>query len=180
MARKNDGAAVAFLAVLMVLAPFVAAYYVFKLLRWVLRMWRAHKLMNDPAYRAREAMKLRDMRFQAMSPIAFEQHCADVLESQGWLCEVTPPSADFGVDVIANRPGAKVAIQVKKWTAAVNLSAVQEVAAGRAHVGAQHAAVVSVSGYLPSAVELARSNRVMLLAYEDLFDFNRRADAWFR
>ena len=180
MARKNDGVAVAFLAALMVLAPFVLAYYVFKLLRWAWRMWQAHKLLNDPAYRARQAMKLRGMAFESMNPIAFERHCAEILEAQGWICEVTPASADFGVDVIAKRPGAKVAIQVKKWSKPVNLSAVQEVAAGRAHCGAQHAAVVSVSGYQASAVELARANQVMLLGYDDLFDINRQARAWSR
>lgn len=130
--------------------------------------------------RATLAQKLRAVDLASMDPIAFEHHCATILETQGWLCEVTQASGDFGVDVIAKRPGAKVAIQVKKWAAAVNLSAVQEVVAGCAHCGAHHAAVVSVSGYLPSARELARANDVLLLSYDDLFDFNRRVHAWLR
>ncbi len=174
MARKGDNAAVAFLAVMMVIAPFVAAYYLFKLLRWIWRRWRAYKLRSDPAYRLRVAMRMRSLDILEMDPIAFERHCAAVLEAQGWLCEITQASGDFGVDVIARKPGAQVVIQVKKWRASVDLSAVQQAVAGIAMYRATAAAVVSVSGYRPSAVRLARANRVLLLSYDDLFDFTRR------
>jgi HJR/Mrr/RecB family endonuclease len=74
----------------------------------------------------------------------------------------------------------RVVIQVKKWQAPVSLSAVQEVAAGAAMYKAGVAAVVSVSGYQPSAVRLAQANRVLLLSYEDLFDFTRRVPSVLR
>lgn len=108
---------------------------------------------------------------EVMGPIAFEHHCAAVLKTQGWSCKTTQASGDFGVDIVAEHSGARVVIQVKKWREPVNLSAVQEAAAGIAMYRATHGAVVSVSGYRESARKLARANNVRLLSYQDLFDF---------
>ena len=108
----------------------------------------------------------------AMAPIAFEHHCAAVLQAQGWRCKITRASGDFGVDIVAEHSGTSVVIQVKKWREPVNLSAVQEVAAGVAMYRATHGAVVSVSGYRKSARKLARANKVRLLNYPDLFNFS--------
>ena len=133
--------------------------------RW--KSWRA----------ARRAILLHQLAaadLDRISPLAFEHHCAEVLRLQGWRCRTTKASGDFGVDVLAERQGLKVAIQVKKWRGRVDLSAVQQAATGAAMYGASAAAVVSVSGYQPSAVRLARANRVVLLSYNDLFDFTRQ------
>jgi len=107
---------------------------------------------------------------EVMGPIAFEHHCAAVLKTQGWSCKITRASGDFGVDIVAEHSGSRVVIQVKKWREPVNLSAVQEAAAGVAMYRATHGAVVSVSGYRPSARKLAKANKVRLLNYPDLFD----------
>ena len=133
------------------------------LLYWLRRVDLAHRRRRLPLLRATD--------LRAMSPVAFEHHCAAVLKAQGWMCKMTRASGDFGIDVIAEKSGARVAIQVKKWAAPVSLSAVQEAAAGMPMYRANIAAVVSVSGYQPSARTLARVNGVVLLTYDDLFDF---------
>ena len=114
---------------------------------------------------------LKAMDVAKMHPVAFEQHCAAILKTLGWTCQITSASGDFGVDLIAEHPGARVVIQVKKWREPVNLSAVQEVTAGVAMYHATHAAVISVSGYRQSARRLAKANKVRLLDYPDLFNF---------
>ncbi len=135
---------------------------------------------REPAYRERQCAMLKGINIAAMSPVAFEHHCAAVLKTQGWMCKMTRTSGDFGVDVIAECQSVRVVSQVKKWQAPVNLSAVQEVAAGAPMYKAGVAAVVSVSSYAPSAVRLARANRVLLLSYEDLFDFTRQVPSSLR
>lgn len=136
----------------------------------LLKPWRAHRIQ----VKQRKATMLQALDITRMAPIAFEHHCAAVLKTQGWACRTTRTSGDFGVDVVAECQGMRVAIQVKKWQSPVNLSAVQEVAAGAPMYKANVAAVVSVSGYAPSAIRLAQANRVLLLSYDDLFDFTRR------
>jgi HJR/Mrr/RecB family endonuclease len=174
--RKSDEMAIAALVVVPLLLLFVV-------LRWLWAIgWRVHAYYRsrEPGYQERHQAILKDANIALMSPVAFEHHCAAVLKTQGWMCKMTRASGDFGVDVIAECKEMRVVIQVKKWQAPVSLSAVQEVAAGAAMYKAGVAAVVSVSGYQPSAVRLAQANRVLLLSYEDLFDFTRRVPSVLR
>lgn len=107
-----------------------------------------------------------------MTALEFEHYCANTLSLQGWLTYLTPKSGDFGVDVIADRPGERLVVQVKNWRKPVNLKAVQEVIGGRGYYKAQHAAVVAIAGFQPSAVELARANDVLLLSARQLARIN--------
>jgi hypothetical protein len=50
-----------------------------------------------------------------MSPEAYEQHVAATLRREGWTAEVTGRPGDGGVDVIAERDGRRVAVQVKRY-----------------------------------------------------------------
>lgn len=116
--------------------------------------------------------KSADLPIQAMTPVQFEHHCADVLRSLGWKCKTTRASGDFGIDLIAEHGGHRVVFQIKKWSKPVNLSAVQEAVAGIAIYGAHSACVISVSGYQQSAFKLAAANKVRLMSYQDLGRFN--------
>jgi hypothetical protein len=94
---------------------------------------------------------------------AFEAECEALCALAGWKIDKTPVVGDFGVDLVLSKGTIKVAVQCKDWTGTVSLAAVQEVAAGRKHVGAQHAVVVSRSGaFTRSAKALAASNDVHL------------------
>ena len=162
---------------LLIAAFFAVAgvlYLLFRLARWGWHRYIAWRSEHDEEFRRRRLLMLRGSELAVMTPVGFEMHCAQVLQSQGWICCATRASGDFGVDVLAERQGRRVAIQVKKWRSRVDLSAVQQAATGAAMYGASAAAVVSVSGYQASAVRLARANRVLLLSYNDLFDFTRR------
>jgi restriction system protein len=113
-----------------------------------------------------------DPAFQAfsedMTPTEFEHFCADELRRSGWKARVTTQSGDQGVDVLAEKNGVSVVIQCKLYSGAVSNKSVQEVAAGRIHYEAVHAAVVSKTRYTPSAKQLAATNEVWLLHYSEL------------
>jgi restriction system protein len=101
--------------------------------------------------------------------IQYEMHCEAILTQAFWHVSRTSTTGDHGVDLIAtHQSGPRVCIQCKYSSNPVGNTAVQEVAAGRAHYSGTHAVVVSHSGFTKSAKELALSNRVILLATEDL------------
>ncbi|MBS4004152.1 MAG: restriction endonuclease [Afipia sp.] len=103
-----------------------------------------------------------------MTPIDYEHYCAEELKRSGWDARVTTASRDQGVDVIAHKPGIRLAIQCKLYRSPVGNKAVQEVVAARAHEAADYGVVVSNNSYTPAAQELARTNNVILLHHRDL------------
>jgi hypothetical protein len=52
-----------------------------------------------------------------MRPEQYEHHVAAVLRSEGWQTTVTRRSRDMGVDVVAERTGQRMAVQVKLYGA---------------------------------------------------------------
>ncbi|MCW2573541.1 MAG: hypothetical protein JWO88_3599 [Frankiales bacterium] len=103
-----------------------------------------------------------------MSPIDFEHFCAGLLRAAGWLVRLTPASGDQGVDIVASKDQAAVAIQCKKYAGSVGNAAVQQIAAGRIFVGADYGAVVTNAAYTPHAKALAATCGVHLLHYSEL------------
>lgn len=152
---------------------FVLIFAVLFLLYRLREPWRRHQA----EVRARRTATLKGVDIARMHPLDFERHCAKVIAAQGWASNATKASGDYGADIVAEKDGLRVVVQVKKWRAPVNLKAVQEIATARAYYRAHAAFVVSVSGYRESARTLAQSNRVLLLSHDDLFDFNRRVPA---
>jgi len=100
----------------------------------------------------------------------FEILCANVLAAAGWQTELTPGSGDQGVDIVATKNTSRVAIQCKHHRAPVDNAAVQQVVAGLLHYACRTGVVVSSSGFTRSAQALAASNRVRLIAFEQLRD----------
>lgn len=76
--------------------------------------------------------------------------------------KVTPSSCDFGADIIAERDGARFAIQCKRYNSPVGVSAVQEVIASKSLHDCHIACVLTNSVFTPAAEELARKNLVLL------------------
>jgi restriction system protein len=103
-----------------------------------------------------------------MSPTEFEAFCAEELRQAGWNARVTLQSRDQGVDVIAEKNGARVVLQCKLYTGPVGNKAVQEAAAGKAHERADYGIVVTNNRYTSAAEQLASTNGVLLLHYRDL------------
>lgn len=94
---------------------------------------------------------------------SFEHSCLLALDNSGWSATLTPPTGDQGVDILAKKNDISVALQCKNYRAPVGNGAVQEVHAGKSFYEADVAVVVSLSGYTPSASQLAKKLRVLLL-----------------
>ncbi|MNY15060.1 Restriction endonuclease [compost metagenome] len=110
------------------------------------------------------------LRFKSPQSLGFEfEHsCAQVLRSLGWEARVTTASGDQGVDIEAERNGYTVVVQCKLYASPVGNGAVQEIAAGRLHYGADCGVVISKSSFTPAARQLAKTTGVVLLDYDDL------------
>ncbi|MHB0992683.1 MAG: restriction endonuclease [Burkholderiales bacterium] len=163
--KSNDLNRIALIIGAVLFLAFMIIKFAYRMLYRLFKEFFPEK--ENPHHRA----MLQAVDIAAMEPVAFEHHCAAILKAQGWQCRMTRYSGDFGVDMIAVRSNVHIAFQIKKWTAPVDLKAVQEVVTGIAIYKAHHAAVISVSGYRKSALLLAKANNVQLLHYADLFDF---------
>ena len=92
----------------------------------------------------------------------FEHFVAELFASMGYKTQVTQLSNDQGVDVIAEKGIEKIAIQAKCYSKPVGNRAVQEVTAGGRHYHATKFMVVTNNSFTREAVQLAKSNNVIL------------------
>jgi hypothetical protein len=60
---------------------------------------------------------------ETMNGELFEWWVAEGLHRQGWHVELTPSSGDYGADLIATKDGQCTAVQVKRYTKQVGVSA---------------------------------------------------------
>lgn len=92
----------------------------------------------------------------------FEIFVAEIFKKMGYKTTVTKASGDQGVDVIAEKNGIRYGIQAKRYSAVVSNSAVQEVVAGISFYKCDKAVVLTNNYFTNSAIELAKTNQVIL------------------
>ncbi len=102
-------------------------------------------------------------RIDNFSGIEFEHYIAHLLRIQGYQAEVTPPSSDKGVDVIAQKEGRRFAVQVKRYDGKVSQDAVMQVIAGQSYYACDVAMVVTNSHFNQNAVEYAERTGCILV-----------------
>ena len=102
--------------------------------------------------------------------LEFEILCKEILDSNGWTCELTAASGDYGIDISANKGPLHLVFQCKNYSNPVGIDAVQQIMAGREKASAHAGAVVSNSGFTKAAENLAETTKIMLL---DLVDLKR-------
>jgi restriction system protein len=99
----------------------------------------------------------------------FEWWVAEGLRRQGWHVELTPSSGDYGADLIATKDGQRTAVQVKRYTKQVGVSAVQQAFAGAVHWKCTATMVITSSaGYTPAARNLAGATGTTLITRRDI------------
>lgn len=54
-------------------------------------------------------------RARSVTPEDYEHFVADVLRNEGWDARVTPHKRDFGIDILAERGGTRLGVQVKMF-----------------------------------------------------------------
>lgn len=126
----------------------------------------------------RELEKISSIRFhcqqlfnenwRAMRSVEFEQYLERVFKLLGYNTQTTNTTGDQGVDLIVERAGHRIAVQVKGYLNSVSNSAIQEAFAGMRHYNCHSCAVITNSGFTQSAIDLAASTNCFLI-HEDNF-----------
>lgn len=110
-----------------------------------------------------------------MNGYQFEVFCGDLLQKNGFSkIKVTQSSADYGADVIAYRDGVKYAIQCKKYSSPVGITAIQEVVASKSMYDCHVGVVLTNNSFTSSAVTLANKTGVLLWGREKLIEMMSR------
>ncbi len=104
----------------------------------------------------------------SLTGLEFEKVVGSIYKSMGFTVTFTPTSGDYGVDVIAEREGEKIAIQAKRYSKPVGVSAVQEVASGAIFYKADKAVVISNTEFTENAKKLAQQLKVQLIGKRHL------------
>lgn len=103
-----------------------------------------------------------------LSGAEYEIFCADLLRGSGWDVQQTKASGDQGVDLLACRNGARIAVQCKCYSGAVSNKAVQEVVAGAHYYQTTKTVVVSTGVFTASAKELAKTTGTILIHHDQI------------
>jgi hypothetical protein len=117
----------------------------------------------------------------AMSGVEFENFAAALYRSRGFEVEVTKASGDFGADLIVAAEGGlrrsewdpkrydsdgwshRMAVQCKRYSGVVGVSAVMAVVAAKEMYDCSHTAVVTNSTFTSQARQLAEAHSVALI-----------------
>jgi HJR/Mrr/RecB family endonuclease len=97
-----------------------------------------------------------------MSGSEFEEFLCNYFNDIGYECERTKATGDQGVDLIAIKDEVKIAIQAKCYSGVVGNHAIMEVFAGAKYYNANKCMVITNSTFTKAAIELAKSNSVVL------------------
>lgn len=101
--------------------------------------------------------------YDNMDGLEFEQEVARIVKRKGFKkVEVTKASHDYGVDIIAVKAGKRYAIQCKRYSSPVGISAIQEVYAGKEYYHCDIAVVITNNTFTSNAKELANKLGVVL------------------
>jgi len=93
-----------------------------------------------------------------MDPEEYEHLVAQVLREEGWDARVTPPRRDFGLDIIAERSGTRLGVQVKMFAGAnrsVAGTMVMQLHGAAAYADCGEAMIVTDGSVLGDAQEIA-------------------------
>ncbi len=103
-----------------------------------------------------------------MSGVEFEEFVAAQLRILGWGVTHTASTGDYGVDLVAQKGGTRMAIQCKRQAKAVGVAAVQQVVSGARQHGCSQAVVVTNQVFTKAARQLAGTHRCRLVGREQL------------
>ncbi len=109
----------------------------------------------------------------------YEQHCATMLNENGWSTQSTAARGERGAGIIARKDGDVLFLWCQLSKEPVGRGAVAEVSTARVYHGATFAAIVSNAAFMAASCQLAATNGVFLLHHDDLryfsfVDFTRK------
>jgi len=105
-----------------------------------------------------------------MNGIDFEKRLEVMFGDLGYKVKRTPPSGDFGADLILEDRKGTTVVQAKRYSKPVGVKAVQEVIGSIAFYKAINALVVTNMYFTPQAEKLAQCNGVELWDRDKLIE----------
>lgn len=115
-------------------------------------------------------------KIDKMSGKEFESLVGDFLGRNGISCIKTRDSGDFGADLLAEFNDAKFAIQCKRYSKPIGVTAIQEVCAALNIYGATVGVVITNNTFTRQAKWLAATNKVILIGRNELRAMMNGAD----
>lgn len=130
-----------------------------------------------------DARRRRDLKYarsglraiDRMSGAEFEEFVAAQLRVAGYSVTPTASTGDYGVDLIAKKDGARMAVQCKRLAKAVGVAAVQQVVAGARQHGCNRTVVVTNQTFTKAARQLASTHHCRLVGRAQLRGWTRVA-----
>ena len=108
-----------------------------------------------------------------MGGAEFEVEVSRILRDLGYSVRPTPPSNIQDVDLLLQRTGCRVAVQLKRWNAPVGDRSVYGLFTGRIHYGTDEAWLITTSRFTPKALKLAETTGVRLVDGAELAEWLR-------
>lgn len=103
-----------------------------------------------------------------MDGLEFEIFIAEVFKLKGYNVETTKRSGDFGVDLIVSKNNIKSALQIKRYSENVGITAIQEIVSGTTYYSCDNSMVVTNSYFTSAAQELGTKLGVFLINRDKL------------
>lgn len=130
-----------------------------------------------------DAHRRRDLKYaksglrviDRMSGAEFEEFVAAQLRIAGYSVTPTASTGDYGVDLIAKKDGARMAVQCKRLAKAVGVAAVQQVVSGARQHGCNRTVVVTNQTFTKAARQLAITHQCRLVGRTQLQSWTRVA-----
>lgn len=98
-----------------------------------------------------------------MDGSAFEQCCAKLLEANGYAnVRVIGKAGDHGMDILAEKDGAKWGFQCKRWNQPVGNREARDIVASNFYYKCNILAIITTSTFTQPAKDYAQSARVLL------------------
>lgn len=98
-----------------------------------------------------------------MSGKVFEEYLKGLLKQRGYNVSLTSVTGDYGADLILSKSDKRIVVQAKRYKKKVGLKAVQEIVSAKSHYNADECWVVTNNYFTEPAVNLAKSNNVVLI-----------------
>jgi hypothetical protein len=101
--------------------------------------------------------------WNSLDGISFEHEFSELLGDLGYRTTVTPRSGDGGIDILAVRDGATMAVQCKRTSAPASPAMTRELLGSMTHSRVPHGMLVCTAGFSKGARDFAAQNSIQLV-----------------